>query len=153
MERIGSMANNNTELALERLLKSDTATGLVKSPARSLSLPDLEDMALLMGQVKVNYGTQTLPAGWAEGTRSHWTVIAERYGMDVLREAVTRHMDESDFLPKRSEINRHVDAILERREATRQEAMGRTHLDELASWKKKWERDRAEDAAALLLNV
>lgn len=73
--------------------------------------------------------------------------------MDVLREAVTRHMDESDFLPKRSEINRHVDAILERREATRQEAMGRTHLDELASWKKKWERDRAEDAAALLLNV
>lgn len=105
MERIGKGAVA-TEVALERLLNSGTETGLVRSSTRSLSLPEVQAMAALMGQVKVNYGTQTLPDGWADRTRSHWTEIAAKHGISVLREAVEAHMDVSDFLPKKSEINR-----------------------------------------------
>lgn len=57
-------------------------------------------------------------------------------------------MDASDFLPKRSEINRQVDVILELRESHRQANSTRTHLDDVAAWKAKWESDRAEAAAA-----
>ena len=56
-------------------------------------------------------------------------------------------MDASDFLPKRSDINRQVGVILERRETARQAANGRAHLDDVAAWKAKWEQDRAEAAA------
>jgi hypothetical protein len=57
-------------------------------------------------------------------------------------------MDSSDFLPKRSEISREVEAILERRESKRQADSGRKHLDEVAEWKAQWERERAGGAVA-----
>jgi hypothetical protein len=68
--------------------------------------------------------------------------------MAVLREAVERHMGASDFLPKRSEINRQVSAVLERRESARQADGARKHLTDVEQWKQTWQRERAEERAA-----
>ena len=112
MERIDKQTG---AAALEQLLSSATTKDLARSPQPSLSSPDLLEMVHLMGETKVNYANQSVPPGWAEQTRSHWTEIAARYGIRVLRDAVKAHMDVNDFLPSRSAINRQVEAVIERR--------------------------------------
>jgi len=136
MQRIREMA------AVESLVQRHSEENhLARQSVQSLPEGTGLEFSELMDQLQGRYPNQELGPVTVEMYLAEWEQIALRYGLAMLRRALSKLSAESRFFPDPVDI-RETCAVIRRADCQREEA-GR-HGREVLKWKEEWERERRE---------